>query len=78
MKNDPIRSAALGLIAPISFYINGVLLNRCSVLIIFVFSLLKKTRIIFYYPIKNPASYEATPLLKPHFSEEQEVVLQKG
>lgn len=42
MKNDPIRSAVLGLIAPISFYINGVLLNRCSVLIISVSSFLKK------------------------------------
>ncbi len=42
MKNDPIRSAALGLIAPISFYINGYFLNRCSVLIISVSSFLKK------------------------------------
>lgn len=80
IKNDPIRSAALGLIAPILFYINGYLLQRCSVLIISVSSFLKKTRIIFYYyyPIKNAGSYEATPLLKPHFSEEQEVVFQKG
>ncbi len=42
IKNDPIRSAALGLIAPILFYINGYLLQRCSVLIISVSSFLKK------------------------------------